>query len=604
MVRIIAKEIKADHKFIRLIAILYIPVFIILCAFFCVAVAGTLTQLLGPVSQITQNSSTFSATREPRLSASKIQLPHITVQCPVYKESLEGVIDHTMQSILTAITTYELQGGSASIFVNDDGMQLVSEEESAARRAYYADNLIGWVARPPHGRNGFERRGRFKKASNMNYCLDISNRVEAKLELLERHEKWSDEEEEEAYDAALQEVIEEENGECLAGGDIRIGELILLIDSDTRVPEDCFIDAASESYYSPEVAILQQKSGVMMVVHNYWEELIAWFTRLIYFAIEYATAGGDFAAFVGHNAFLRWTAIQEVAYKDDTDGGRIKYWSEVHVSEDFEMSLKLQTRGYTVRLVSYNNDQFEEGVSLTVYDELTRWQKYAYGCNELMFYPCKYWLTGRFFTPLFWRFLTSNIKFFRKFTIIAYIGSYYAIAASLILSTVIGWFEFEVDQLYLSSFNNFLSLIVVFSGAAPLANALVRYRTRKTSFCNALGQNALFGFMMTIFLGGLSWHLSLALLSHMFGFNMQWGATAKELESSNFFKEFPKIMRGFKYMYATLFVMIVGMIVLAYEVPWNWRITGFYCTLPLGWAISSHFLSPIVLNPQLMTFAF
>lgn len=40
---------------------------------------------------------------------------------PVYKEGLCGVIEPTVRSIKQAITTYELQGGSANLFVNDDG---------------------------------------------------------------------------------------------------------------------------------------------------------------------------------------------------------------------------------------------------------------------------------------------------------------------------------------------------------------------------------------------------------------------------------------------------------------------------------------------------
>ena len=46
------------------------------------------------------------------------------------------------------------------------------------RLEFYRAHSIGFVARPPHGAGGFERAGRFKKASNMNYCLDISRRVE------------------------------------------------------------------------------------------------------------------------------------------------------------------------------------------------------------------------------------------------------------------------------------------------------------------------------------------------------------------------------------------------------------------------------------------
>lgn len=44
-------------------------------------------------------------------------------------------------------------------------------------------------------------------------------------------------------------------------------------------------------------------------------------------------------------------------------------------------------QGMTVRLATYHNGGFKEGVSLTLYDELTRWEKYAYGCNELVFNP-------------------------------------------------------------------------------------------------------------------------------------------------------------------------------------------------------------------------
>jgi hypothetical protein len=47
---------------------------------------------------------------------------------PVYKEGLKGVIIPTVTSILAAIRYYEAQGGSASIYVNEDGMQAVDPE--------------------------------------------------------------------------------------------------------------------------------------------------------------------------------------------------------------------------------------------------------------------------------------------------------------------------------------------------------------------------------------------------------------------------------------------------------------------------------------------
>lgn len=55
-------------------------------------------------------------------------LPHITVQMPVYKEGLRTVIEPTVRSLKQAISTYELQGGSANIFINDDGSKWKSTQ--------------------------------------------------------------------------------------------------------------------------------------------------------------------------------------------------------------------------------------------------------------------------------------------------------------------------------------------------------------------------------------------------------------------------------------------------------------------------------------------
>ena len=108
-----------------------------------------------------ENSKYYSAKCSPRLQSQT--LPHITVQCPVYKEGLTSVIAPTVKSIKQAISTYELQGGSTNMFINDDGLQIVDEEERRARIDFYADHSIGWTARPKHGSEGFLRRGKFKK---------------------------------------------------------------------------------------------------------------------------------------------------------------------------------------------------------------------------------------------------------------------------------------------------------------------------------------------------------------------------------------------------------------------------------------------------------
>lgn len=79
---------------------------------------------------------------------------------------------------------------------------------------------------------------------------------------------------------------------------------------------------------------------------------------------------------VSHQPFSRVqltrVAVQSVGRPDD---GYVAYWSEHHVSEDFDMAMRLQTTGHIVRLASYHDEEFKEGVSLTIYDELTRWEK-------------------------------------------------------------------------------------------------------------------------------------------------------------------------------------------------------------------------------------
>jgi len=132
---------------------------------------------------------------------------------PVYKEGLQGVIKLTVASLKSAISTYEMQGGTANIFVNDDGMQLISNKDAQARRDFYNEHNIGWVARPAHNpaadtdEKRFLRRGKFKKASNMNYALHVSNRVEDKLAGVKRYSRWSNEQENVAYQQALADVL-------------------------------------------------------------------------------------------------------------------------------------------------------------------------------------------------------------------------------------------------------------------------------------------------------------------------------------------------------------------------------------------------------------
>ncbi|EXJ84976.1 hypothetical protein A1O3_05651 [Capronia epimyces CBS 606.96] len=620
--REIALEIKVDHSWIRLAFIFVVPLQCWLALFFMQSVAGSVAQIIGPISQMTTNTKFFSGQAPCRLSTTST-LPHVTIQCPVYKEGLWSVIDPTIKSIKAAISTYEMQGGSANIFVNDDGMQLIPADQAQERRDYYDEHNIGWVARPRHnpkpadGEKPFIRAGKFKKASNMNYALNVGARVEDKLALVDRTEGWTSERERNAYEATLAEIVAEDEGRTQADGNIRVGDYILLIDSDTRVPVDCFLDAVSEMEQSPEVAIIQFASGVMNVTDSWFEKGITFFTNLVYSAIQYAVSNGDVAPFVGHNAFLRWKAVQDVAYVSaDVNDGIIKekYWSEATVSEDFDMALRLQTSGYILRLAAYAGQGFKEGVSLTVYDELARWEKYAYGCSELIFHPFAQWLSKGPFTPLFRGFIASNMPLPSKVTIMAYVGTYYAIGSAWILTLVnyciIGWFNGHLDHYYIDSFKIYFAIILVFTALGNVALAVMRYRVENTTLVAAFWENFRWVPLLTIFLGGISLHVSQAILSHLFSVDMTWGATSKEATDTSFFKEVPVILRKFRLTFVFCAVVSLGMIIVAGVgpvgalVPYDWHISFFTAIWPLATIVGSHALLPLVLNPGLMQFTF
>jgi hypothetical protein len=196
-------------------------------------------------------------------------------------------------------------------------------------------------------------------------------------------------------------------------------------------------------FLSPELAIIQHNTAVMQVAWDYFENGITYFTNLVYTAICFSIGSGEVAPFVGHNAFLRWAAVQAVGRKEED--GYVAYWSESHVSEDFDMALRLQIAGSIIRVGSYHGDGFQEGVSLTHYDEIARWQKYvdsrcpsggsprwpltvltrryAYGCSEMLFHPLYLWPVKGPISPIVRQFFGSNIILSSKIAIFAYICS-------------------------------------------------------------------------------------------------------------------------------------------------------------------------------------
>jgi len=293
----------------------------------------------------------------------------------------------------------------------------------------------------------------------------------------------------------------------------------------------------------------------------------------------------------------------------ETPAGKVpaeKFWSENTVSEDFELALRLQSVGYIIRLAYYKGTEFKEGVSLTVYDELARWKKYAYGCSELLFHPFYYWPTRGPFTPTFRKFIRSGMPLPSKIGIMSYIGTYYAIGSAYLLITanffLVGWYLTALDHYYIDSFRILFSIIIIFSGAGMVSLAVLRYRLGEKSFIPALFQNLKWVLMLYIFFGGISMHVSGAILCHLFSIDIQWTTTMKEAQDTTFFIEMGKLCRKFWATFTFCLIMIAAMVYCTQFAPVLWRINEFIAIFPLATTVLSHFMLPIALNPSLMLF--
>merc|ERR1712232_376519 len=103
-----------------------------------------------------------------------------------------------------------------------------------------------------------------------------------------------------------------------------------------------------------------------------------------------------------------------------------EYWSESHVSEDFELMIQLYNLGYMGRYIAFPDCEFQEGVTRTFDEEATRHRKFSLGAHELMFNPWKDLLGHGIFTDLFRNFLTCDLPSYYKIYLAAYLQSYVA----------------------------------------------------------------------------------------------------------------------------------------------------------------------------------
>ncbi|KAG8810361.1 hypothetical protein FRC18_004096, partial [Serendipita sp. 400] len=132
-VGMLLREYWIDHDPMRFALVVTVPFLFCVSLFFAMSVIGIFTQAFGPVAQYHQNSKYYSAVRPAQNEEVDNNLPHITIQMPVYKESLKETIAPSCESLKKAMQTYARQGGTSTIMICDDAKRTETNESGIMR---------------------------------------------------------------------------------------------------------------------------------------------------------------------------------------------------------------------------------------------------------------------------------------------------------------------------------------------------------------------------------------------------------------------------------------------------------------------------------------
>jgi hypothetical protein len=132
---------------------------------------------------------------------------------------------------------------------------------------------------------------------------------------------------------------------------------------------------------------------------------------------------------------LQFLPVDQVGFANLQAENRIEYWSENHVSEDFELMIHLYSLGFNGRYCHYEGTEFEEGITRYFDEEAGRHRKFALGAHELVFNPIQDMISHGVFTPVFKTFWTCNIPSYYKVFLTAYLCSYTSGGVYIIIFT-------------------------------------------------------------------------------------------------------------------------------------------------------------------------
>ncbi|KAL8811994.1 MAG: hypothetical protein Q9200_001360 [Gallowayella weberi] len=351
----------------------------------------------------------------------------------VYKEDLTMTLIPTIRSLLHAIQQYERAGGKVNIIVGDDGLRLLSPEERASRIKFYQHTGISWVARPKHdpwATVPYVRAGKFKLGSNLNNVCQLVFHLNSHIEELQKTSRLKS-----AYDTIK--IYDEAIASCRTvnhvGGNLTMGDILFVMDSYIRVPENLFLDLAAEFWVEPQLGSLDYIVDPMLEAATFWGRWAGWEKNFENVAFKsHAIAGSTSYAMpnaIGH--VLRVKVLQAVQY---TDGDQVKFWSESLVLERFDLKIRIQLAGFLTKLAQYSESRescnFKQGISPVLNNHIISKEREAYGTSELVFNPICTWLWRGPFTSLFRAVTMSKLTLASKVDFYRFCATPFLLASS------------------------------------------------------------------------------------------------------------------------------------------------------------------------------
>lgn len=375
---------------------------------------------------------------------------NVTIQIPLYKESLHEVLMPTLKSCMKSRDYYERKtGATCNIVICDDGIMAYLKNNFAAAemlwetigetngKIFKLSQLLQKVPRPSrrhlkglkshdvyevfhrmlhyyHFKIGFvarstwNRRGKFKKAGNLNSHLRLvwgAEQVAASRDL--------------TMDEALYNIAHNDDGsrDVMFGNNINIGHLIVVNDADARMSESVIFKTVPEFLNDKFLGFTQHATKTLNEQRgeSYYCNMLSAYTDALYQGhFLLSSILGCHPPLVGHSIFLRsesikqtgrirtlrktqrwlnqiglpFLSIDQVGLSNLQDHGSTEFWSESHVSEDFELMIHLYNLGFNGGYVAYPGCEFQEGITRTFDEEAGRHRKFALGGKGSTFVQC------------------------------------------------------------------------------------------------------------------------------------------------------------------------------------------------------------------------